>query len=110
MARLPVTKPTLKKLFALSGNQCAFADCTQSVVNKHGDLIAEMCHIEAANEGAQRYNPDQPDEDRRSFENLLILCPTHHATTDNVEVYPVERMRQMKGFAIRRDSGFGVNS
>ena len=96
MARLPVKESTLKKLFALSGNECAFPGCPQPVVNEHGDLIGEVCHIEAANEDGQRYNPEQSDEDRRGFENILILCPTHHATTDNVDVYPVERMRQMK--------------
>ena len=96
MARLPIRESTLKRLFAFSGNQCAFPDCTQPVVNEHGDLIAEVCHIEAANEDGQRYNPDQSDEDPRSLENLLILCRTHHATTDNVEVYPVERMQEIK--------------
>jgi hypothetical protein len=96
MARLAVKESTLKKLFALSGNRCAFPGCTQAVVNEHGDLIAEICHIEAANEYGQRYNADQSDEDRRSFDNLLILCPTHHRVTDNVAEYSVERLRQMK--------------
>jgi tetratricopeptide (TPR) repeat protein len=96
MARLEIKDSTLKKLFALTGNRCAFPECTQAVVNEHGDLIAEVCHIEAANEGGPRWNPDQSDEDRRSFENLLILCPTHHAVTDNEAVYPVGRMKRMK--------------
>jgi hypothetical protein len=96
MTRLDIKESTLKKLFALSGNRCAFPDCTQAVVNEDGDLIAEVCHIEAANEGGQRWNSNQSDEDRRGFENLLILCPTHHAVTDNEAVYPVERMRGMK--------------
>ena len=77
MARLDIKDSTLKKLFALSGNRCAFPGCAQAVVNEHGDLIAEICHLEAANEGGQRYNPAQCDEARRSFDNLLILCPNH---------------------------------
>jgi hypothetical protein len=96
MARLDIKESTLKKLFALSGNRCAFPGCAQAVVNQRGDLIAEVCHIEAANEDGQRYNPAQSDEDRRSFDNLRILCPTHHAVTDKVAVDPVEWMRQMK--------------
>ena len=48
MARLDIKESTLKKLFALSGNRCAFPGCAQAVVNEHGDLIAEVCHIEAA--------------------------------------------------------------
>ncbi len=35
-------------------------------------------------------------EDRRSFDNLLILCPNHHKVTDNEAEYPVERLRWLK--------------
>jgi hypothetical protein len=104
MARLEIKESTLKKLFALSGNRCAFPGCAQTVVNEHADLIAEVCHIEAASEGGQRYNRDQSDEDRRGFDNLLILCPTHHAVTDNVAEYPVERLRRMKQDHERRSA------
>ena len=96
MARLDITKGTLKKLFALSGNQCAFPKCPQRIFNEHGDLIGDVAHIEAANEEGERYNPDQTDEDRRSFDNLFVLCRNHHRTTDNVEEYPVERLQEMK--------------
>ncbi len=96
MARYRITESTLKKLFAFSGNECAFPDCAQRVVNAHGDLIGEVCHIEAASETGQRYNPDQSDEERRHFDNLLVLCPTHHTTTDNVAKDPVDRLQQMK--------------
>ena len=97
MARLRILESTLKRLFALTGNRCAFPDCPHDVVNQHGDLIAEVCHIEAANsDGGQRFNPDQEDEERRAFDNLIVLCPTHHTTTDNVDEYPVERLQKMK--------------
>ncbi len=58
MARLNIRDSTLKKLFALSGNQCAFDGCTQAVVNEQGDLIAEVCHIETASEGGQTLAED----------------------------------------------------
>jgi hypothetical protein len=96
MARLRILESTLKRLFALTGNRCAFPECGHDVVNQHGDLIAEVCHIEAAEEGGERFNPDQTDEERRAFDNLIVLCPTHHTTTDNVDEYPVERLREMK--------------
>ena len=96
MARRDILESTLKKLFALTGNRCAFPGCPHAVVNEHGDLIAEVCHIEAANERGERFNPDQTDEERRAFDNLIVLCPTHHTTTDNVDEYPVERLREMK--------------
>lgn len=96
MARREITKPTLKRLFALSGNQCAFPGCKQAVVNEDDDLIVNICHIEAANESGERFNSQQTDEERRSLENLILLCPTHHAVTNNVQMYPPEALKKMK--------------
>lgn len=87
--------PTYKKLFGLSGNQCAFPDCTQDLIVDN-QVIAEVCHIEAASEGGERYNPSQTDEERASYENLILLCPTHHKITNDVEKYTVEKLKEMK--------------
>jgi hypothetical protein len=59
-------------------------------------VIGEICHIEAAEPGGARYNSQQTDEERRSFENLMLLCPTHHKIIDNVTMYSPEVLRQMK--------------
>lgn len=86
---------TLKRLFALSGNVCYFPDCTQALVE--GDKIfAEICHIGAAEPGGERYDPNQSDEDRRSFSNLLLMCPIHHIETNDVAVYTTEVMLKIK--------------
>src|SRR5262245_32330216 len=96
MTRIDFKDSTLKKLFALSGNQCAFPGCTDRLVNDRGDLIADICHIKAASEGGERFDPKQTDKERREFDNLLVLCPNHHRTTDNVEAYPVDALHRMK--------------
>lgn len=96
MARLPVKPSTLRALFAKSGNLCAYPGCTHELVNTKNNFVAEVCHIEAAELGGERYNPAQQDEQRRAFDNLLILCHKHHVETDEVEEYPVERMREIK--------------
>ncbi len=96
MARLAPNKNVLRALFARSGNQCAFPGCTHSLVNKKNKFIAQVCHIEAALEGGERFNPKSDDEYRRSYENLLILCYPHHIETNDVEEYPVERLVQIK--------------
>jgi hypothetical protein len=96
MARLAPTTDVLRALFARSGNQCAFPGCTQPLINEKNKFIAQVCHIEAALEGGERYNPDGNDEHRRSYENLLILCYPHHIETDDVCEYPVERLLQIK--------------
>jgi len=59
-------------------------------------LIAEVCHIEAANKLGERFNPNQSNEDRRQFENLILLCQRHHKETNDVVRFPSSVMKQMK--------------
>lgn len=96
MARLQPKIDVLKALFARSGNQCAFPGCTQPLINDKNKFIAQVCHIEAASKGGQRFNPDSNDEYRRSYENLLILCYPHHIETNDVIEYSVDRLLQIK--------------
>lgn len=88
--------PSLKALFAKSGNRCAFPGCENTLINEDGVFIGIVCHIEAASPKGQRYNNQQSDEERRHIDNLILLCPQHHKVTDDVDIYPVENMKQMK--------------
>lgn len=94
--RLDPTPNTVKRIFALSGNQCAFTGCTRSLVDEHGNLFAEICHIEAAEPNGERYNPQQTDEERRSFENLILMCANHHIETNNIQIWHVEKLKKLK--------------
>jgi len=91
------TPSTIKKLFALSGNQCAFPDCNVIfVLPERQEIIAQICHIEAAEIGGERYNPNQTDDERRDYNNLILLCPNHHVETDDTLKYTVEALKEMK--------------
>jgi hypothetical protein len=90
------TEQTLKKLFALSGNQCAFPNCTHSIIDANDQIIADICHIEAAQKGGERYNPMQDDDARASFENLILLCATHHRATNETDKFTIQSLRKMK--------------
>jgi hypothetical protein len=83
---------TLKLLFALSGNQCAFPSCKEKIVDDF-NVLGEICHIEDANPGC-RYNPNQTDEERDSFKNLILLCRNHHVITNDKISYPVEVLKR----------------
>lgn len=96
MARLAPTPPTLRALFARSGNLCAYPGCTQELITNRNRFVAQVCHIEAAEPGGERYNPASNDEERRSLENLILLCYPHHTETDDVAKYPTARLREMK--------------
>lgn len=96
MARLRIKTDVLRALFARSGNQCTFSGCTAALVNEKNQFIAQVCHIEAAEAGGERFNAGQTDEQRRQYENLMLLCYPHHIETDDVKTFPVERLREMK--------------
>ncbi|XVU26465.1 hypothetical protein ACQPZJ_05260 [Actinoplanes sp. CA-054009] len=44
----------------------------------------EIAHIRAANEGGRRYVPEMTDEERNSFDNLVLLCIVHHKIVDRI--------------------------
>jgi hypothetical protein len=89
--------PTWKRLFAMSGNKCAFPDCQNPIWTKNGTLIADICHIEAHSLGGPRYNPMQNEDEREGFENLLLICGIHHPVIDNEhEYYTVAVLKKIK--------------
>lgn len=87
---------TLRLLFSFSGNECAFPDCEQRLVSPDGEFIAQVCHIEAAEPGGERFNAEMDNEQRRAAANLMLMCYEHHVVTNNVVTFPVERLRNMK--------------
>lgn len=96
MPRLAIKKTVLRDLAIKSKNQCAFPGCDHPLMDENNVFLGEICHVEAAEEGGERYNSNQNDEQRRSFENLIMFCHAHHKVTDNVEEFPVERLKKIK--------------
>ena len=93
---------TVKRLFALSSNRCAFPKCTAALVVE-GVVTGEICHIKAASPDGPRYDTNQSDEERHGFDNLLLMCPAHHKVIDDDdEAYTVERLHDLKQ---RHESG-----
>jgi hypothetical protein len=86
----------LKLLLARSGNQCAFSDCLHPIFDDNNIFIAQLCHIEAVSPNGQRYNPNKSDEEINSYNNLLFLCYRHHKVTDNVGLYSVQKLKEIK--------------
>lgn len=94
--RLTPLAGTLRELFLKSGNLCAFPECTNLMMNASGVFIGQICHIEAAEKGGERFNPFMSNEERRQFDNLMLMCYEHHQVTNDVSVYTVERLKSMK--------------
>ena len=92
-----INDKTIKRLYALSGNQCAFPNCNINFLSSESEInFSNICHIEAAEPGGQRYNPTSNDDDRRSYENLILLCANHHLETDDVIKYTPITLQEMK--------------
>lgn len=92
--RLEPTKNVLRKLFLKSGNVCAFPGCHAIMMNENGDFIGQICHIEGVR--GERFQPGMSNEERRAYDNLLLLCYQHHVETNDERVWTVERMARMK--------------
>lgn len=94
------TCPTLKRLYGLSGNQCAAPDCERILIARDGiSVTSKICHIEAASEDGPRYNPLMTDSERAHFDNLILLCDECHTIIDNKEnegKYPVALLKEWK--------------
>jgi hypothetical protein len=88
---------TLKRLFALSQNRCAFPGCTAPLIEDTGTVTGIICHIKARSERGPRYDPTQTEEERCAFDNLLLLCGRHSKLIDSEHHrYTVEVLRGMK--------------
>lgn len=90
------TRLTIKRIYGLSGNQCSFPGCTKNIVNENNAKDSNICHIEGANLGSERYRASMTDNERADYDNLILLCIQHHDATNDVEKYSVEALKKMK--------------
>ena len=94
------TERIVKKLFALSGNRCAFPKCPTAIVQRESEtVIGKICHIKARSPKGRRYDPHQTDEERHGFANLILLCGVHHDIVDDPsrsEEFTVKALALMK--------------
>ncbi|WP_052635329.1 hypothetical protein [Pseudomonas sp. GM80] len=94
--RLQPLGSVLRELYLKSGNECAFPECEKRIMAANGDFIGQLCHIEAAEEGGQRFNVNGSNAQRRTFQNLLLMCYEHHVVTNDTSIYDVAAMRKIK--------------
>ena len=80
--RLKPRPETLRELFLLSGNECAMPGCKTVLIDESGTMIGEVAHIAAAKPDGARFDENMTNEERRSPENLLLLCASHHTQVD----------------------------
>ena len=91
---------TIRRLDTLSGNQCANPDCDRQLIAHDGEtIISKICHIKAASAKGPRFNLNMTDDDRRHYNNLILLCDECHSVIDNKsneDKYPVALLQEWK--------------
>lgn len=91
---------TVRRLDTLSGNECAHPNCTKKLIAEDGiSIVSKICHIAAASKEGPRYDEKMTDDERRGFDNLILLCDEHHVIIDNKEnelQYPVSLLKEWK--------------
>lgn len=101
---MAISPKSIKILWSSAGGRCAFPDCWQRLSFHEAEDVApytlgEMAHICGEKPGANRHDSSQNETARDSYENLILLCPTHHSLIDrkeNERVYTVALLHEMK--------------
>jgi hypothetical protein len=93
---------TRKKLWAMSGNRCAFPGCPETLVRDATETDAEAVigvesHIVSGQKGGPRYDPSFPSSEVDRYANLILLCSNHSRVVDGQQrEYTASCLREMK--------------
>ena len=96
------SQKTLKILFALSGNKCAYPECENTVIEPSTEksdaiVFARICHIYAISVNGPRGKIGLTSAELNSPDNLILLCPNHHTVVDGQhETYPAKMLKEWK--------------
>ena len=91
---------TVRRLDTLSGNECTHPNCNKKLIAEDGiSIISKICHIAAASKEGPRFDENMTDDERRGFDNLILLCDEHHVIIDNRQnesKYPTPLLKKWK--------------
>jgi hypothetical protein len=99
---MAISVKAAKMLWGRAAARCSMPECRRPLVvdgtkTDTDALIGEICHIVAESEGGPRGQSPLTREQRDQYENLILLCPNHHAEIDaQPETFPVERLKALK--------------
>ena len=96
---MAISDKDLKKLWGLAAGRCSKPGCAEECVkfldDKDPTVIGEMAHVIAKKPEGPRGVPAGGDD---TYENLILLCPTHHTEVDKAPegFYSVEELLEWK--------------
>jgi hypothetical protein len=89
--------------------QCAI--CHKELLHESEDenfsLLGEVAHIVGEQNNAPRGDHPMPLKERNDIKNLLLLCLEHHKIIDDhPELYPIEKLHEIKQESLVRINNF----
>ncbi len=100
--RKDIPDPVTNRLFSLSGNQCAFPECTNPVTHQAAPgekpvTLGQRAHIVGVGRQGPRSKAAPLSEDPNAVENITLFCGIHHPIVDgNPRIYSVEVLAKFK--------------
>ena len=102
LGRRRYTRPDLNLLWSRSGGLCGFPGCQVNCVEPANDndastTVGRIAHIEAHSDSGPRANPNLSQPERDAYDNLILICATHHDLVDGQpNTYTVDTLRDWK--------------
>jgi len=95
---MSIKEKDIKKLWGLSAGRCSRSGCDELCIRFLTDdptVIGEMAHVIAQSPQGPRGTPEGGED---TYENLILLCPTHHKEIDKAPAgtFPVETLLDWK--------------
>ncbi len=95
-----ITLRDIKLLWSRAAGRCSICRILLTQESTHGNdvyPVGEQAHIVAESKNGPRGDSIISPDERNSYYNLILLCPTHHTEIDNNHFdYPVEKLHIIK--------------
>lgn len=99
---MSISTKTRVRVWGRAAHRCSFEGCRKHLEIDDGvvaepSLVGEVAHMVAEKISGPRGDSALVEEERNSYENLLLLCKDHHKLVDdNPREYSVARLKKMK--------------
>jgi hypothetical protein len=97
---MAISQSNLKLLWGRAASRCAVCrrELTQDKTAANGAfVVGEQAHIVSKQVNGPRGDSILDPDERDSYANLILLCPTHHAVADgDPPGYPIEKLHELK--------------
>lgn len=99
---MSIKQKDIKLLWGRAAERCSFPGCGLKLSQDKNATtetfpLGEQAHIVGKEEGSARSHSILTVEERDSYYNTILLCPTHHTLIDNnPEDYPIEKLHLIK--------------